>query len=305
MFTLALFLITTVILEPGAEDPAAPQDISHYLPGSGELGEWEPVGSSQKFVGEDLYLYINGGATIYYEYGFRQVVIQEYINKDGKAINLEIFEMKSPASAYGIYTFKSGDTGKELALGNEALLEHYYLNFWKGRFLVTLTAYDSEEETVNNSLVIAQAVAAGIEVEARRPPLPDLLIKENLKSNSIKYLKGNVALSNSYEFDAEDIFGLKEGVIGDYGDYRLFIFKYNNENESMKRFKNAKNQLKENSRFDDFVDYVEEFSMMDKQGEHIRVKPYGNYILIYLGTAETDPAKILETLEIKIEAKQF
>ena len=38
-----------------------------YLPQAGELQEWEPAGTPQHVVGDDLFLLINGGAEIYHE----------------------------------------------------------------------------------------------------------------------------------------------------------------------------------------------------------------------------------------------
>lgn len=300
MLTIALFLATVQILDPGSEQPKVLQDISRYLPQSGELKEWGPVGSLQKFVGDDLYELINGGAVIYYEYGFRQVITQEYINKDGKSINLEIYEMSSPASAYGIYSFKIGGDGEEIAVGTDAMLENYYLNFWKENFLVTLTAYDSDQETLNGLLTIAGIMDAKIEKEGQRPPLVDVLLKENLESSSVKYLKGNLALSNNYEFDSKNIFGLKEGVIGDYGNYKIFLFKYDNENECLKWFKNACDYLKNSSRFDGFSDYGDDFSMTDRKGNYVYAGQEKNYILIFVGTRKINPKMIFEALKDKI-----
>lgn len=300
MFTIALFLATVQIIDPGSEQPKVRKDISHYLPKSGEMKEWEPTGSPQTFVGEDLYELINGGAVIYYEYGFRQVVTQEYTNKVGKSINLEIYEMTGPASAYGIYSFKISDNGENIAVGTDALLEDYYLNFWKGNFLVTIVAYDSDQETLNGLRTIAETVDAKIEKEGQRPPLVDVLLKENLESSRVKYLKGNLALSNNYEFDSKNIFGLKEGVIGDYGNYKIFLFKYDNENECLKWFKNAFDYLEDSSRFDGFTDYGDDFSMTDRTGNYMYARQDQNYILIFLGTREIDPKIVFEELKDKI-----
>jgi len=297
MFTVALFLATLQIIDPVSEQERIQEDISVYLPQSEELKEWEPVGSARKFVGEDLYDLINGGAVIYYEYGFKQVITQEYAIKNGSSVNLEIYEMKNAASAYGIYSFKTGDEGEKMDVGSDALLEDYYMNFWKGNFLVTLTAYDSDKETLNGLLTIAATVAARIKKEGQRPLLVDVLPKENLESLNVKYIRGNLALSNNYEFDANGIFGVKEGVIGDYGNYRIFLFKYDNEGECLKWFESARDDLKDSSRFDGFTDYGDDFSMTDRVGNHVYGRRDLNYILIFMGAKEIDPKIILEELK--------
>lgn len=301
MFTIVPFLVMGLVITPGSEETKSRQKISNYLPQSGEMKEWEPVGSPQKFVGENLYSLINGGAVIYYEYGFKQIITQEYVNKNEKFINVEMFEMTSPASAYGIYMFKTGDDGKEIPVGTEALFENYYLNFWKGNFLITLTAFDSEKDVLNGLLTIAKAVDTKIEDDEQRPVLTDLLLKENLKPFSIKYLKGYLALSNNYDFDSDNIFGIKQGVIGDYGDYKIFIFKYDDKNKCLKWFENAMKHMEDNSKFDDFTNYENDFSMIDRNGEYVYIRHYQNYIFIYLGKKEIDPKIIFEKIEDKIE----
>ena len=68
--------------------------------------------------------------------------------------------MESLAAAYGMYAEKTGAAGVKMEIGQEAILEAYYLNFWKGIFLVTITGVDSAKETVEGLLGIARAVDA-------------------------------------------------------------------------------------------------------------------------------------------------
>ncbi len=81
-------------------------DISLYLPASGEVDEWKKERALLSYSGEDLFTYINGGAEIYHEYGFKQVVVQDYKNANERSLSVEIFKMENPAAAYGIYSFK-------------------------------------------------------------------------------------------------------------------------------------------------------------------------------------------------------
>ena len=298
--TLTSILIISLIVNHCARKTKSEGDISYYLPLSSELNIWRPVDKPQRFEGEDLLLYINGGAEIYHEYGFRQVITQEYKDKNGTSIHLEIFEMEDYASAYGIYTFKTGDEGQRIMVGNEALLEDYYLNFWKGNYLVTVTGFDSRQETVNGLVAIAEATDSKIITQGRKPPLPDVLPQKNLRKNSIKYLKGNLGLFNHYEFDSENIFGLKEGVIGDYGNFEVFVFRYDDEGKSSKWYEKAKNHIENNPRFRDFVNLGGAFSMRDSEETPIRVEMYQNHIFIILGRKHIDADTILIELKERI-----
>lgn len=283
--------------------PSNQTDLSSYLPTKDKIGNWLPTGSPEQAIGEDLFVLINGGAEIYHEYGFKQVIMQSYENEHEKAINLEIYEMTNSASAFGIYSFKTSHRGKELPLGDKARLEDYYLNFWKGNFLITITGFDSEPETIDGLITIAKAVNSKIKSTGELPLLAQLLPAENLNKSSIKYLKGNLALFNSYDFGTGGIFGLKEGVIGDYDKYKIFIFKYDNKNESEKWFKNATNHFKSNAKFafDDLPARPDEF-VLTKDADSIFMKLYQDYIIIAVGKFSTESNDAIEKAVAKINS---
>ena len=65
--------------------------LSTLLPEGPELRCWTKDGDHQSFEGEDLFIYIDGGAEIYFEYGFRRVIVQDYRNDAGSRLSLEIF----------------------------------------------------------------------------------------------------------------------------------------------------------------------------------------------------------------------
>jgi hypothetical protein len=133
-------------------------NILHILPEQEQLKEWKPVEPAQTFVGKELYSYMNGGAEIYYSNGFKQLVAQEYSKGKNKTISLEIFEMKDKSGAQAMFSLKTGKEGIPLRIGNEALLEEYYVNFRKNNFLVTLTAYKPDKESLNALVEIAADV---------------------------------------------------------------------------------------------------------------------------------------------------
>lgn len=284
--TLIIPFITIILIS--GKDLKKSTTMSAYLPTAAELEEWEPAGTPQHVVGEDLFLLINGGAEIYYEYGFKQAITQGFKNKNYPSLgfNLEIYEMKDSTAAYGIYTFKSSDSGKLVNLGNECLLEDYYLNFWKGNFLVTVIGFDSKEKTLAGIIKTAELVAAKINETGRKPKLLQLLPDDDkfqLKSNAIKYLKGNLALFNQYEFDSKDIFGLKEGVVASYGDFRLFIFQYKDAVECRKWFKHARKYLEKNPFFKNFKIIEEAFSFSDNKNNSFYMQIHKQYIMIVQG----------------------
>ena len=277
------------------------EGILAYLPEKNELGDWKPMDDPQTAEGEDLFLLINGGAEIYYEYGFKRAVIQSYTSENGKSINIEMYEMEDPAAAYGVYTFKTSDRGKPVSIGQEALQEDYYLNFWKGHFLVTLIGFDTDEDTQAGLMMMARAIEVKITDVGQKPVLASYLDD----ARHVTYLEGNLGLFNKYEFDTQNIFALREGVIGYYDDHRVFIFQYEDEGTCQEWFHRAGNALKENPRFQDYQNVRNGFVITDTQNQRIYVTTHRNAILIYLGEPGADAAAVLKNMEQRLESASF
>jgi hypothetical protein len=214
-------LVVAGLFAPGAGAPAGPLRI--YLPADNAAAGWTRDGGPQEFEGEDLYTYIDGGAEIYREYGFRRVVVQDYEDPQGKSVSLEIFEMETPAAAFGMFTFKRSGGGKPLALGAGADLEAYYMNFWKGRFLVTLTGFDEEAETIEGLKAIGRIVDSKLPEEGEAPALVAALPAEGLRPGSVKYLKGLLGLNNIYSFYTARGLAFTDAVRGLYDSGETMI----------------------------------------------------------------------------------
>jgi hypothetical protein len=194
------------------------------LPAAADIPGWARDGEAQEFEGEALYEYIDGGAEIYHEYGFRRVVVQDYESAKGKSISLEIFEMGTPAAAYGMFTFKRSGLGQAVELGGGGELESYYLNFWKGRFLATLTGFDDSSGTVEGLASFARVLAAKLPGGGEgEPALVAALSREGLDLRSVKYLKGLLGLNNIYPFLTARGLAFQDAVRGLYEDGQMLI----------------------------------------------------------------------------------
>jgi hypothetical protein len=158
VITSVLCCFVALIVIQCSKKPPGQRDLSCYLPASDILKGWKSVDPPQKFAGKDLYVYMNGGAGIYLSHGFKQLIVHKYINQHNKTITLELFEMESPSSASEMYGLKTGKDGIESEIGDEALLEDYYLNILKDNYLITLTGIDSEKETIDGLITIAKMV---------------------------------------------------------------------------------------------------------------------------------------------------
>lgn len=293
-----VLLLLTVAAQ--AQQPAG--DMSAYLPDKNALAGWELSDPPRMFRGEELFRMINGGADVFHEYGFKQTLEAKYIDPDEKLIKLEIYEMKSPAAAYGAYTFRTGDEGKAATVGQEALLEDYYLNFWKGNFLVTVVGPDPGEKTVQSIVALAKAVDACLPKTGARPELAELFLGSPLDFSNLTYIRGPLGLMSKYIFDTKNIFRISEGVIGVVEGCRAFVFRYADQDKGKEVFGQAVAALKAGTRFTDQALAGDQYSMVDRKGNSILINRAEEYITVVIGPDRKKIDSISTKLIEKIKA---
>jgi hypothetical protein len=273
-------------------------NITSILPGTGEAGEWSRPDPPRVFTGEGLFDYIDGGADIYFEYGFRQVVSAEYLNTKKASIKLEIYEMTDDGAAYGMYSINTGSQGKTVRIGNEGTLDEYYLVFWKSRYLTFISSDDTTGETLEGILTLAECVDKKITTTGKKPALAALLPGKKPKTE--KYVRGLLGLSSVYDFDTKNIFGVREGIIGEYKEFRVFLLRYKDDQEAAKWYDNAHEILKTGGQVSNFQDNGQRYSMTDRKGMQFCVTQRGNLIVIAMTEQEIDIGTLCDVVLSKI-----
>ena len=230
------------------------------------------------------------------------MVVQDYRTATGSRLSLEIFQMDSPESAYGIYTFKTSRRGEPVALGDDCQLADYYLNMRRGPFLVTITGLDATDPVRNALLSLARSVEPRLGPPASRPSLVSRLPDDGLKTQTIKYFKGALSLYNSYPFFRRDVFSFTAGVKGEYSQgYALYIFEYPAEPAARLGFDRARRNFLENGKYKDHAERQGFFQIKDQRENRIFMTVRKRYVLVLVGNVnETGASKILLDLEVKL-----
>lgn len=153
---IALIIAALLVLLACDERPQ--DDNMKILPLDNLPQGWTTMDTVRTFVGEDLFLLINGGAEIYHEHGFDRVYAQEFYFEGNPSITAEIFQMKDTKAAADIYSYKVGGKEQNIQIGDEGRLDQYYLNFRKGKYLITLTGYSSEQEIIDGIVELAKLI---------------------------------------------------------------------------------------------------------------------------------------------------
>jgi hypothetical protein len=263
-----------------------------YLPVEEDLAPWTARGPAKAYEGEGLFLYIDGGADIYHEYGFERVVVQRYGEASGKKITLEIYEMEDEAAAFGIYSLKRGEEGASLDVGNEGVLHEYYLRFWKGPFMVTLTGFDDDILTRNGIITIAERVSDRLSAGGTWPAQTKWLAPEGMIPGTVRYLAGPLGLYNTYPFFPQDVFRFDEAVAADYEEgVRAFVIAYGSSQVAKKALGRVEKAITGSSSYRQFSKDTDLVMVQDGRDQWIILQVCDTYLLAITGAASLSTAK--------------
>ncbi len=171
------------------------EPIENLLPADSQIAPWKRSGKQEIYKERELFNYIDGGADIYLEYGFNQVISQEFSYEE-ESIVVDVYQMNDPEAAFGIYSIHR-DAYKPIAnVGDDGTEFEYQITFWQGRFYVVLLGYNNDQETRNVLHCFAQKVSARISGHAKPPQIIHSLPKKYKVPRSESFLKGMLAVNS-------------------------------------------------------------------------------------------------------------
>jgi hypothetical protein len=206
-FRFASFLCCAWLISASLGHSKDPDSLEQYLPGSASMGSWKVDGQPKVFKGKTLYDYIDGGAEIFYEYGFTQTIAQRYALGD-KSITVDIYEMDNPKAAYGIFSVQRDSEMPALAVGDDGTVSDTMVAFYQERFYVVIAANKPAPDTKPALVQIARAVSQKIK---KTSPLPDLtknLPPSHLIPRSQGYVSGLLGLNTQFYLGDSNILGI-------------------------------------------------------------------------------------------------
>jgi len=260
----------------------AQNNLSGLLVGVESIG-LEIIDGPELFKGDELYYLVNGGADLYIEYGFEQVLAVEYSDSQRNSYQIEIFEMSDVSSAYGIFSFLKSKKAKPLEIGEEGVFLDYYLIFFRGNYYVSISADKSLGGSEENIFAIGKQIDDRINSISVLPDLVLKFISDTVLISDLKYIKGNIALNNIYLFDHKNIFGVGDGIVFNANANKVFIFEYPSNDACLSWFENSKYQISNNSKYTGFTDSGDNFNFIDPRNNSFHISYSKNFILINKG----------------------
>ena len=220
----AILSATGIGLTAGTPSPSLSQ--AAMLPSA--AGGWTRSDSVDVYAGKDLFLLIDGGAELFYEYGFVQVFSSEYSRVPDRSATTELYEMESPKAAYGLFTSFTVGTGTSVPIGQEAVLGDGYCIFWKGSYVAMLT--DASVDSASGAMLLQ--LAGHLDTEIRQtgslPGVCTLLREADLDWRTMVFVRGRLALGNQLPHAWANSFPPADGVVGESGESRYLILEYTN-----------------------------------------------------------------------------
>ncbi len=226
-----------------------PIPLQSLLPAPGTAQQWTMSDSARVYAGNDLYLFIDGGADLFLEYGFTRALAAEYQSAGGATLNLEIYEMRDPVAAFGIYSIRSGEGPAIAGLGQDAISRPHYTMFRKGSFYVSVATSDSSGSSREAARAIAASVDRSIGTGGDTPQVLQLLPSGHLRK--ARYVCGPLGWSSSRLPEIRGLFPALDGAIGSYEEQILAIVRYASPGEARRQFLACSAAASADARFGD------------------------------------------------------
>jgi len=206
-------LILALVLVGCGGKPAA---LSGAFPGADAVPGWTPAGDAETFDSENLYDLVNGQAESFFAYGFEQVAVRHYENAEGTRLDVEVWQLATPADAYGLFTVQRA--GTPVTTGNDGDADPgRRLAFWQDHYVAHVRASQDVDDADLQSL--AEAVSAALPSGGERPALMDHLTPDGLVAHSAIFFHEEISIQSDLWLGGENLLGLSpetDGVLARY-----------------------------------------------------------------------------------------
>ena len=191
-------------------------EFAEFIPES--LDGWSKTEADQFYNRENLYDYIDGGAELYLSYGFRSLINRTYTQPGQPDIILDIFDMGSSQNAFGVFSHSREKVVKEFGQGSQYTAGS--LLFWKDRYFISILASPETPESSQAIKKLAGIIESHIKKEGPLPALIDLLPRDSLIKESVRYFKHYIWLNSYYFIANQNILHIDENTDAFLAKYR-------------------------------------------------------------------------------------
>ena len=211
VWTLAALLL---LVACGAGAPQAPD----LFPAAQAIPGWSVSEEVTTFDHETIYSLVNGQADAFFAYGFERVGAQSYTNADGAVLRMLVWQVETPADAFGLFTANAADS--RYAIGNDGEMDPgRRVAFWQDRYYVQISTLQPVAEA--DLVSFAEAAAAALPAGGSRPGLVAQLPDAGLVAESVRFFHEEISIQSELWLGGENRLGLGRETDGALARYEL------------------------------------------------------------------------------------
>ena len=211
-----LFLLACLSVAWSTASCRKPDPLATALSGGNAPAGWTTVGDASLYDRENLFDLVDGQAEAFFAYAFERVGTQRFENAEAVILDLQIWQLATPADAFGLHT--SSLSGEPVAIGNGGDSDPgRRLAFWQDRYQVRLFARQQvpDSELLGFGQMIVKALPTGGEA----PALLERLPQEGLVAQSARYFHEEISIQDDLWLGWDNVLDLSpqtEGVLARY-----------------------------------------------------------------------------------------
>jgi hypothetical protein len=214
------WLLILVLLIAGCGNKSAA--LNGFFPPADAIPGWTLAEEARIYSRDNLFDMVDGQADGFFVYGFEQVGTQRYQNADGTILEVAIWQLATPADAYGLFTYglagqpasvcpSSSLAGQGPAAGAGRCYEGdadpgWRLAFWQDRYEVQV--YGRRQVPDAALQAFAKTVSALLPQGGERPELVGRLPQAGLVERGFIFFHEEISIQNEIWLGGENILGL-------------------------------------------------------------------------------------------------
>jgi hypothetical protein len=280
----------------GAETDRVTPKLS--LPSEAEGWKWDE--KEERYDGRAIFKYIDGAGELYLAYGFQGLVVHRFEKYGKPLITADVYEMRSSADAYGLFSFERQD--EEIGIGQGSEFGGGLLRFWKGNYFVSVYA-EGEGEGVDKAVTaLGRAIAASI---TNTGPKPELIryLPARRNETTVYFFRSHVLLNQRFFISHQNILELGpdvESLLAEYGGGKekmhLLLIRYPSETKALAALSSFRKS------------YLPEAAagkpVKTEEGKWTGFSRLGKFLAIVFGAvSEADAVNLMNAVETNLRGK--
>lgn len=168
-----------------------------------------------------LWGYINGGADLYFEYGFSEMLAQDFV-WESEPFRVDAYLMNSPEAAFGIFSVSRHSCKATGKLGVWDCVNPYQVQVALGNIYLSVIAFNGTERSMDLAVKIASKLLQ--KTRGKTFELPKHIPQANIpiRNQGIKLITGELAMQNSYVS--------LERAFASINDYKVWVLPVDTSN---------------------------------------------------------------------------